>query len=78
MAPLFDLIVKHFHPPVVEEGPFRMLVTTIESNPFLGRVLTGRVRSGTIKANQAVKALSRDGKIRRTGPHLQGAGLPRS
>ena len=51
------------HPPVVEEGPFRMLVTTIEANPFLGRVLTGRVRSGTIKANQSVKALSRDGKI---------------
>ena len=63
MAPLFDLVVKHFHPPVVEEGPFRMLVTTIESNPFLGRVLTGRVRSGAIKANQTVKALSRDGKV---------------
>ena len=67
MAPLFDLIVRHFQPPVVEEGPFRMLVTTIEANPFLGRVLTGRVRSGTIKANQSVKALSRDGKIAEQG-----------
>jgi GTP-binding protein len=67
MAPLFDLIGKHFHPPVVEEGPFRMLVTTIESNPFLGRVLTGRVRSGTIKANQTVKALSRDGTVAEQG-----------
>ena len=63
MAPLFDLVVKHVPPPVVEEGPFRMLVTTIEANPFLGRVLTGRVRSGSIKANQPVKALSRDGKV---------------
>jgi GTP-binding protein len=63
MAALFDLIVAHFKAPVVEEGPFRMLVTTIEANPFLGRVLTGRVRSGTIKANQAVKALARDGKV---------------
>ena len=62
MAPLFDLIVRHFNAPAVEEGPFRMLVTTIESNPFLGRVLTGRVRSGTVKANQTVKALSRDSK----------------
>ncbi|MCA3573434.1 MAG: GTP-binding protein, partial [Aestuariivirga sp.] len=62
MAPLFDLIVRHFTAPTVEEGQFRMLVTTIESNPFLGRVLTGRVRSGTIKANQSVKALARDGK----------------
>jgi GTP-binding protein len=63
MAALFDLVVKHFQPPKVEEGPFRMLVTTIEANPFLGRVLTGRVRSGTIKANQAVKALGRDGSV---------------
>jgi GTP-binding protein len=38
-----------------------MLATTIEANPFLGRVLTGRVRSGTVKANQSVKALGRDG-----------------
>ncbi len=63
MAPLFDLVVKHFRPPVIEEGPFRMLVTTIEANPFLGRVLTGRIRSGAVKANQTVKAMSRDGKL---------------
>ena len=67
MAPLFDLVVKHFAPPVIEEGPFRMLVTTIEANPFLGRVLTGRVRSGTVKANQTVKALSQDGSIAEQG-----------
>jgi GTP-binding protein len=63
MAPLFDLIVSHFNPPVIEEGPFRMLVTTIEANPFLGRVLTGRVRSGSVKANQLVRALSQDSKV---------------
>jgi GTP-binding protein len=63
MAPLFDLIISHFNPPVIEEGPFRMLVTTIEANPFLGRVLTGRVRSGSVKANQTVRALAQDGKI---------------
>jgi GTP-binding protein len=40
-----------------------MLVTTIESNPFLGRVLTGRVRSGWVKPNQTVRALSRDGSL---------------
>jgi GTP-binding protein len=63
MAPLFDLVVRHVAPPVVEEGPFRMLVTTIEANPFLGRVLTGRIRSGSVKANQAAKAMARDGKL---------------
>ena len=67
MAPLFDLVVSHFKPPVIEEGPFRMLVTTIEANPFLGRVLTGRIRSGSVKANQAVKALAQDGKTVETG-----------
>jgi GTP-binding protein len=50
MAPLFDLIVRHFAAAGRGRGPFRMLVTTIEANPFLGRVLTGRIRSGSIKA----------------------------
>lgn len=63
MSPLFDLVVKHFAPPIVEEGPFRMLVTTLEANPYLGRVLTGRIRSGSIKPNQTVKALGRDGTL---------------
>jgi GTP-binding protein len=67
MAALFDMVVSHFKPPVVEEGPFRMLVTTIEANPFLGRVLTGRITSGAVKTNQAVKSLARDGSIVETG-----------
>jgi GTP-binding protein len=61
MAPLFDVIRSHVPSPAIEEGPFRMLVTTIEANPFLGRVLTGRIRAGTIRPNQPVRALSRDG-----------------
>jgi GTP-binding protein len=67
MDALFDKIVSHFKPPVIEEGPFRMLVTTIEANPFLGRVLTGRIRSGSVKANQAIKSLGREGNIVETG-----------
>ena len=63
MAPLFDLIVRHVAPPPVEDGPFRMLATTLEANPFLGRVLTGRIRSGAVRPNQTVKVLSRDGRI---------------
>jgi GTP-binding protein len=61
MAALFDLVVRHFAPPVVEDGPFRMLATTLEANPFLGRILTGRIRSGSVKPNQQVKILARDG-----------------
>ncbi|MGE0210590.1 MAG: translational GTPase TypA [Parvibaculaceae bacterium] len=63
MAPLFDLVLKHVPAPRVEEGPFRMLATTLEANPFLGRLLTGRIRSGTARVNQQVKALSRDGRL---------------
>ena len=63
LAPLFELVLKHVHAPVVEDGAFRMLGTIIEANPYLGRILTGRITSGTLKPNQAVKVLSRDGKL---------------
>ncbi|KFL25428.1 translational GTPase TypA [Paradevosia shaoguanensis] len=62
MAPLLDKVVEYVPEPKVEEGPFRMLVTTIERNPFLGRVLTGRITSGTVKAGDAVHTLDRTGK----------------
>ena len=62
LHPLFDLIVSHVNAPKVdEEAPFRMLVTTIESNPYLGRLLTGRVESGVLKTNDPIKGLSRKG-----------------
>ncbi|MDB5518171.1 MAG: GTP-binding protein TypA/BipA, partial [Tardiphaga sp.] len=43
MKPLFDLVIKHVAPPVVEEGPFRLLGTILEANPYLGRIITGRI-----------------------------------
>jgi GTP-binding protein len=61
MAPLFDLVLRHVKPPQVENGPFRMLGTILEANPYLGRIVTGRITSGTIRPNQTVKALDRDG-----------------
>ena len=67
MQPLFDLVIKHVAPPVVEEGPFRLLGTILEANPYLGRIITGRISSGSVKPNQAVKVLSRDGKLVETG-----------
>jgi len=67
MTPLFDLVLKHVAPPVVEEGPFRLLGTILEANPYLGRIITGRIASGTAKPNQSVKVLSRDGKTVETG-----------
>ena len=63
MAPLCDLLVRHVRPPVVEDGPFRMLATILEANPYLGRIVTGRITSGSVKPNQALKALDRHGAM---------------
>ena len=62
-CPLFDLILKHVAPPTVEDGPFRMIGTILEANPYLGRIVTGRITSGAVKPNQAIKALDRHGKL---------------
>jgi GTP-binding protein len=67
MKPLFDLVLRHVKPPVVEEGPFRLLGTILEANPYLGRIVTGRITSGSVKPNQAVKVLDHDGKLVETG-----------
>ncbi|WP_428925305.1 translational GTPase TypA [Marinibacterium sp. SX1] len=61
---LFDLVVRHVPEPkqaARKADPFRMLATTLGADPFLGRILTGRVESGTLKTGDTVKALSRDG-----------------
>jgi GTP-binding protein len=63
LTPLFELIVRHVPPPMVEEGPFRMLATTLEVDPYLGRILTGRISSGRVEPNQTIKALRRDGTL---------------
>ncbi|HEX4407871.1 MAG TPA: translational GTPase TypA [Xanthobacteraceae bacterium] len=67
MAPLFDLVVKHVAPPQVEDGPFRMLGTILESNPYLGRIVTGRITSGSVKPNQPVKVLDPQGRLIESG-----------
>ena len=68
LHPLLDLILEHVPEPKVEEGkPFAMLATLLDSDPFLGRCLTGRVLHGSAKVNENVKALSLDGKSVETG-----------
>ena len=67
MQPLFDLVLSHVKPPVVEQGPFRLLGTILEANPYLGRIVTGRITSGSVKPNQPVKVLDHDGKLIESG-----------
>ncbi len=63
MTPLFETIVDAVPAPAVADGPFRMLVTTLERDPYLGRVLTGRIHSGVVRANATAKALDRTGRV---------------
>jgi GTP-binding protein len=65
LSALFDLIVSHVEAPrqlAQIDQPFRMLATTLSADPYLGRILTGRVESGRLKAGDTVKALSRTGE----------------
>lgn len=68
IAPLFDLIVNHVSAPKAQkEPPFSMLITTREYDPYLGRVLTGRIHSGVAKLNMPVRVLSHEGQVVETG-----------
>jgi GTP-binding protein len=62
---LFDLVVKHVPAPkqvAASAQPFTMLATTLSADPFIGRILTGRVETGTLKVGAQLKALSRTGE----------------
>lgn len=63
LHPMLDLIQRHVPAPTVDkDGPFKMLATILNADPYLGRILVGRVVSGTAKMNMPVKAMSLDGK----------------
>ncbi len=65
LSALFNLIVNHVAPPkqiAKQDDDFRMLATTLGADPFVGRLLTGRVESGRLKVGQTVQTLSRLGE----------------
>ena len=65
LAPLFDMIVSHVPEPKAiarKDGPFQILSVLIENDPFLGRLLTGRIESGKATPGLAIHALGIDGK----------------
>ncbi|MCB9973511.1 MAG: translational GTPase TypA [Rhodospirillales bacterium] len=68
LHPLLDLILDQVPAPNVIEGkPFAMLATLLDSDPFLGRCLTGRVVHGSAKVNDTVKAIDLDGTLVENG-----------
>ena len=68
LAPLFNKIVEHVPAPSADpDGPFKFLVTLLDRDNFLGRILTGLVFSGSVKTNMPIHALDPDGKVVETG-----------
>lgn len=68
LTPLFDLVVSYVHPPhAIKDAPFSLLITTREYDPYLGRVLTGRILSGVVKLNMPVKVLNGENQVVETG-----------
>ena len=64
LTPLFELILSHVPEPQADPAaPFAMLATTLDYDPYLGRVLTGRVHSGIARVNMPVRSLGRDGRV---------------
>ena len=62
MEPLFKTIVDHVEPPKGEiDGPFQMLVTTLDSSEYVGKIAIGKIHRGTVKKNQSVALVRQDG-----------------
>ena len=62
MQPLFETIIKHVAPPEgYLDAPFQMLVTTLDSNVFVGKIALGKIHRGKVKKNQNVALVSNDG-----------------
>ena len=65
LSALYNLVLKHVPEPkqlARRSEPFQMLATTLSADPFIGRILTGRVEAGTLRAGETIKALTRDGE----------------
>ena len=68
LTPLLEVILSHVKPPSLDsEAPFAMLATLLDSDPYLGRCLVGRVVQGRAKVNDMVRSLNLDGKVAETG-----------
>ncbi|OYY89902.1 MAG: GTP-binding protein TypA [Sphingomonas sp. 28-66-16] len=68
LDPLFNKIVEHVPAPSADpDGPFKFLVTLLDRDNFLGRILTGLVFSGSVRTNMPIHALDPEGKIVETG-----------
>ncbi len=75
MTPLFEAILRHTPSPDVDpDGPFQMQISSLAYSSYVGAIATGRIKRGTVRPNQAVAVIDREGK-RRDGKILQVLGF---
>jgi len=68
LAPLFETILAHVPPPAADlDAPFSLLVSLLDRDPFVGRILTGRVATGRLSLNMPIHALDATGRVVETG-----------
>ncbi len=65
MNDLFETVIERVPPPVIEDAPFRMLVSNIDWDDYVGRLAIGRILSGDVKQGDALNVLRRDGTRQR-------------
>lgn len=63
---LLDTIIEHIPPPNVSEGTPQLLITSLDYSKYIGRIAIGRLQRGTLKANQAVSVVKKDGSIQKS------------
>ena len=69
ISPIFEAILEYIPAPEANESaPLQMLITTISGDVFKGRIATGRIANGILKANQDVVHISRSGVMKKYRP----------
>lgn len=72
MKPLFDTILRYFKPPIGdEEAPFKMLVSTIDYNEFVGRIGIGKIDQGTVNAGSEYLLVNHHNNNKKQNVHIQ-------
>ena len=66
ITPLLDGIIKHVPPPVANEGPLQMQITSLDYSSFLGRIAIGKVARGVIRENQPIALMQADGTVKKS------------
>jgi GTP-binding protein len=75
LSPLFELILKEVPPPVIEEGPFQMLVSNLDYDTHKGKIAIGRIWRGKVCPHDQLLVLNADGtntpfEVREVFTHL--------